>query len=67
MKILEKQVPGLVGSIPTQSRQLNTVKGSSEFLSYIDQRELGLFSIEWCPNGAIHILVPFIYSSNPFK
>lgn len=33
-KLFETCVPGLVGSIPMQSRQLNTIKGSSQ-LSFI--------------------------------
>ena len=40
-KLPETCVPGLVGSIPTQSRQLNNTKGSSEFLIYIEQTNRG--------------------------
>ncbi|MEH7748516.1 hypothetical protein V7659_26395, partial [Neobacillus drentensis] len=61
-KLLETCVPGLVGSIPTQSRQLNHIKGSKEFLSYIDQGAL-VFFYDQVPKKCHFIFVPlkFLY------
>lgn len=55
-KLLETCVPGLVGSIPTQSRQTNHIKGSDEFLTNIDQRALGLFLMDGAQMVPLHFL-----------
>jgi hypothetical protein len=61
-KLLETCVPGLLGSIPRRSRQLNTIKGSSEFLTYIDQRALGLFLLGGAQMVPLCILVPLEFT-----
>jgi hypothetical protein len=53
---IQNFLTGLVGSIPTQSRQSSYIKGSSEFLTYKDQRPLGLFLLSSAPKVPFFLL-----------